>query len=77
MVNVAEFRNFIFFVSSVCGLPRVLAVSIGVKLPHKSWTPPYRTFPILKACEKEDFEDSSPRGYPVCRCEEIKRGVEK
>ena len=32
-------RNFIFFDISVCGLPRVLAVAIGVKLPHKSWTP--------------------------------------
>ena len=34
-------RNFIFFDISVCGLPRVLAVAIGVKLPHTAWTAPY------------------------------------
>ena len=52
-------RNFIIFVSSACGLPRVLAVPIGVKLPHKSWTPPYRiqaNFHLRGAEEKEEKE---------------------
>ena len=40
MATVADFHFFPDDIS-VGGIARVLAVSIGVKLPHNSWTPPY------------------------------------